>query len=151
MRSMQIDAAAPAVARGSIDIAASHETVWAILTDIPQWPSWNSDVKSASVQGPLSAGMTFRWKAGPGTITSVLQVVEQPRLLAWTGRTMGIKAIHVYRLDGHDKGTTVTSEESWDGIPVRLFRRSMQKSLDAGIRSALTRLKVAAERQPASG
>ena len=93
---MEINTDAPAVARGEIEVAAPPEVVWAVLTDIAAWPSWNPDVKSAALDGPLAAGTQFRWKAGPGTITSTLQSVEAPRRIEWTGTTFGIKAVHVH-------------------------------------------------------
>ncbi len=126
---MEVDRAAPAVARGETEIAASPDVVWAVLADIPGWPSWNTSVKSATLEGEFVAGSKFRWKAGPGTITSTLQQVEPPRVIGWTGTTFGIKAIHVYRLEQRGESTVVTSEESWDGLPVRLLRGQMSKAL----------------------
>jgi hypothetical protein len=35
-------------------------------------------------------------EGGSETITSTIERVEPPRLFAWTGRTLGIKAIHVW-------------------------------------------------------
>ena len=57
----------------------------------------------------LTPGSTFRWKAGPGTITSTLQRVERPRVIAWAGRTFGIKANHVYTLEPRDGKTLVAA------------------------------------------
>jgi len=31
----------------------------------------------------------FRWKAGPSSLTSTLQVVDPPREIAWIGTTIG--------------------------------------------------------------
>ena len=144
---MEINTAAPAVARGEIEVAASPAIVWRVLTEIANWPSWNHDVKSAKLEGPLAPGTRFRWKAGPGTITSTLQSVEPPHRIEWTGTTFGIKAIHVHRLEQQDGKTIVRSAESWDGLPVRLLRRSMAKSLQKAIDSGLSHLKIEAERQ----
>ena len=142
---MEIDPEAPAVAQGSLEVVAAPEEVWSVLTDIAQWPAWNPDVKSVSIDGPIASGTTFRWKAGPGTITSTFQTVEPPHLLAWTGRTLGIRAIHVYRLERQGDVTLVTSEESWAGLPVRLARGSMQKTLQTAIESGLRHLKTRVE------
>ena len=142
---MEINTSAPAVARGAVEVAAPAEIVWDVLANIAQWPSWNPDVKRASLEGPLASGTQFRWKAGPGTITSTLQSVERPSLLAWTGTTFGIRAVHVYRLEQQGDTTTVRSEESWDGLLVRLLRRRMTNTLQNAIELGLRHLKVEAE------
>ena len=95
----------------------------------------------------VTEGSRFRWKAGPGTITSTLQRVEPARLIAWTGRTSGIKAHHVYALEPRDGRTYVRTEESYDGIVSRLFHRSLQKTLDEALADGLRYLKAEAERR----
>ncbi len=146
-RAMEINPRAPAVARGEIEVAASVETVWRVLTEIAGWPTWNPDVTSATLDGSLAPGTKFSWKAGPGTITSTLQSVEPPHRIAWTGATFGIKAIHVHQLEEQIGRTLVRSEESWDGLFVRLLRGSMTKTLQKAIDSGLRHLKIEAERQ----
>jgi hypothetical protein len=91
----------------------------------------------------------FRWKAGPGTITSTLESVEPPKVIAWTGKTVGIKAIHVYQLEPRGETTIVKSDESWDGLIVRLFRGPMTKTLQKSTESGLRYLKTEAERRAA--
>jgi uncharacterized protein YndB with AHSA1/START domain len=147
---MDINASAPAVARGEIEVAAAPEIVWRVLTDIANWPSWNPDVKSATLEGLLAAGTQFRWKAGPGTITSTLQNVEPPRRIDWTGSTFGIKAIHVHQLEQRGSTTLVRSAESWDGLVARLLRGAMTKRLQEALDSGLRHLKSEAERQATS-
>jgi len=56
----------------------------------------------------------------------------------------------VCRLEPHGDKTVVESEESWDGLPVRLLRRSMMKKLQKAIDSGLSHLKTEAERQTAT-
>jgi uncharacterized membrane protein len=145
-----INRAAPVVGTSEIEIDAPAETVWSVLTAIDRWPSWNPDVKSVSMQEPLAEGSVFRWKAGPGTITSTIRRLEPPRLIAWTGRTLGIKAIHFYRFAPRDGKTFVRSEESYDGLVARVLRGSLQKTLDAALADGLRRLKSEAERRAAA-
>jgi len=87
----------PATAAGELRIDADPETVFSVISAIDQWPSWNPDVKSVSVEGPVQRGTVFRWKAGPSSLTSTLQVVDPPHEIAWTGTTMGIEAVHMFR------------------------------------------------------
>ena len=144
---MKVNENAPAVASAQVEVDADPETVWDVLTAIDDWPSWNPEVRSASLEEGLTEGSRFRWKAGPGTITSTLQRIERPRLIGWTGTTFGIKAVHVHRLEQRGEGTVVRSEESWEGLPVRIFRGRMQRTLDETLGPGLDHLKTEAERR----
>ena len=68
----------PVVSSAEIEINAPIDRVWAVLTTIDLWPAWNPDVKSVSIDGPVAEGSIFRWKAGPGTITSRVEHVGSP-------------------------------------------------------------------------
>ena len=85
----------------------------------------------------LDEGATFRWKSGPGTITSTIEAVEGPRRIAWSGTSFGIKAIHVHTLEPRNGGTLVRTEESYDGLVARLFHGRLQKTLDKTLRGGL--------------
>jgi uncharacterized protein YndB with AHSA1/START domain len=142
-----INEQAPVVGASEIEIAAAPEAVWDVLTAIDRWPSWNPDVKSVSMQGPVAEGSVFRWKAGPGTITSTIRRVEPPGLIAWTGKTLGIDAIHFYRLEPRDGKSFVRTEESYEGLVARLLRGSLQKTLDRTLGDGLRYLKNEVEQQ----
>jgi uncharacterized protein YndB with AHSA1/START domain len=147
MSGMNTDENAPVFAASEIEVAADPEVVWDLMTAIDRWPTWNPDVKWASLDGELTEGSTFHWKSGPGTITSTLQRVERPSLLAWTGRTLGIKATHIWRITDRDGLTSVKTEESWDGLIVRILRGPMQKTLEQAIDSGLKYLKAEVEKR----
>ena len=138
---------APVVAATEIEIRAPQQVVWDVLTAIDRWPSWNPAVKSASLQGRLEEGAEFRWKAGPGTVVSKLEVVEAPHRIAWSGRSMGIKAFHVHTLEQRDGQTLISTEESYEGLIARLFSGRLRKMLDGSLRDGLRHLKAEAERQ----
>jgi hypothetical protein len=90
-------------------------------------------------RGAVQPGTTFSWKSGPGTITSTFQLVDRPTELAWTGKTLGIPAIHVYRLRPSDQRlghTVVWTEESWSGLLARLLRRRFTTTLKTAIDTA---------------
>jgi hypothetical protein len=139
---------APVVAAGEIEIAADPQVVWEVLTAFENWPTWNPEVKSMSLQGTVAPGSTFRWKAGPGTITSRIERVEPPRLIAWTGKTLGIHAIHFYWLEPRDGKTFVRTKESYEGLVASLLRSPLRKTLDRALADGLRALKAEAE-QPA--
>jgi hypothetical protein len=144
---ISINERAPVVGASEIEIAAAPEVVWDVLTAIDGWPSWNPDVKSVSIHDAVAPGALFRWKAGPGTITSTIQRVEPARLIAWTGSTLGIRAVHFWHLEPRDGRTFVRTEESYDGLVSRLFGRQLQKTLDKALEDGLRHLKAEAERR----
>jgi uncharacterized protein YndB with AHSA1/START domain len=144
-----INLAAPVVARTETEIVAARDVVWHVLTGIEQWPGWNPEVKSATMNGGLRQGVQFRWRAGPGTITSTLEQVDAPRRIAWSGTTLGIEAKHVYALEARDGVTLVRTEESYDGLVARLFRGRLQKALERSLETGLRHLKAEAERRNA--
>jgi hypothetical protein len=119
--------------------------VWEVLTRFARWPTWNLEVKSMSMKGPVAIGSTFRRKAGPGTITSTIQRLEPPRLVAWSGKTVGITAVDVFRRDS----TTLAreEEESWDGLVARALRKPLQRTLDRSLENGLRHLKAESERR----
>ena len=147
---MEINRNAPATADGELRIDADPETVFEVISGIDRWPSWNPDVKSVRVEGPVQPGTVFRWKAGPSSLTSTLRVVDPPREIAWTGTTMGIKAVHVFRFQASDGGTLARSEESWEGVLPSLLKGYSRRTLDKGIRGVLAHLKTEAERRTAT-
>jgi hypothetical protein len=120
-----------------------------VLTAIENWPAWNPAVKSAALQGEIAKGSEFRWKAGPGTITSIIQQVEPPQLIVWTGKTLGIKAVHVHTLEARNGKTLVKTKESYEGLAARLFSGPLKKTLDSALEEGLAHLKAEAERRSA--
>jgi uncharacterized protein YndB with AHSA1/START domain len=137
----EVNRQAPVVGRSEIEIAASPEAVWSVLTAFERWPSWNREVRSMTVDGSVTPGTVFRWKAGPGTITSTIRRVEAPRLIAWTGTTLGIQAIHYWYLEPRDGRTLVRTEESYEGLVARVLRGFLQKTLDRALTEGLGYLK----------
>jgi hypothetical protein len=81
---MKINENAPVVATGEIGVEADLETVWDVMVSIDKWPSWNPEVKDVFISGEVVEGSKFQWKAGPGTIKSIVQRVEKPNL--WHGQ-----------------------------------------------------------------
>jgi hypothetical protein len=142
---MHINKSAPVTATATIPIVADPELIWDLLADINRWPQWNTDIKSASLPGPVAPDEVFRWRAGPAKLVSTIQTAERPVEIGWTGRTMGMNAVHVWRLEHHGETTIVHTQESWEGLPARLLPRTMRKSLQKTLDAWLGALKNTAE------
>jgi hypothetical protein len=148
---MEVNNQAPVVACSEITIEAGPGTIWAVLFDVERWPTWNSAVKVARLAGPLAEGTSFRWKASSLTISSVFREVDPPRTLGWSGQTLGIPALHEYKIDPGSHGTAVRSTESWDGLLATLFPGAMKRKLQLSLDFGLECLKAEAERRIAHG
>ncbi len=146
VNSIEINENAPVIARGMIEIKANPETIWDMIANIKKWPNWNPDVKNASLEGEVIKGSKFKWKAQSVTISSVFQEVDRPRFLGWTGKTMGIKAVHIWKLELKNGKTIATTEESWEGPLTHLTSGRTQNMLQKSIDSSLKYLKIEAER-----
>ena len=144
---MEVDENATAYAAREAQIAADPQLVWDVLTHFEGWPAWNPDVKSMSASGLAATGTTFRWRTGFSTINSTVQQVEPPREIGWTGKTFGINAAHVWRLEPREGGTFVRTEESFQGPLARLLGGTMQKAIQQALDSTLGYLASEAERR----
>jgi hypothetical protein len=142
---VDVDERAPVVAGAEIEIAAPAGAVWQILSAIDRWPSWNPDIREMRLEGPPEPGAEFRWKAGPGTIRSRIESVEAPREIGWTGRTLGMRARHVYRLEQHGERTLVRTRESWSGGLTPLLRGPLRRTMQSALDRGLAHLKAAVE------
>ncbi|RKT53897.1 SRPBCC family protein [Saccharothrix australiensis] len=141
---MDIDRNAPVIARHSTTIDASLADVWALHTDVKGWPAWQPEITSAVLDGPFEPGAVFRWRTHGLAITSTVAEADGHRTV-WGGPAHGIDGVHVWTFEG-DSPVVVTTEESWDGEPVRADVAAMRAALDASLAAWLRHLKAAAER-----
>jgi len=140
----RINDSAPVKAEAELTIHATTVAVWKLLTDINRWPVWVESISAATLNGALAPSEDFRWKSKGLWINSTLQLVEPVHRLAWTGRSMGIKAIHIWELHRESDDTTlVKTQESMEGLFVRLLINS--QALEKTLQSWLSDLKKAAE------
>jgi hypothetical protein len=138
---------APAFAREEATISATVQEVWDVLSDLEKWPEWNGSVSTMKIFGPVLPNTEFHWVAGGIKIKSRIEEVQAPNRIAWSGRTMGIKAVHVWELSSVGDLAKVRTEESFQGLIVRLFARRMNNELAKALRQGLGALKSEAERR----
>ncbi len=147
MKQIAANEKAPAFARQEAHIDAPIQVVWSILTDFEKWPEWNESVKEMRFQGPVEAGAEFRWKAGGMRIRSRIEQIASPFTIVWSGRTMGIRAIHSWTLTEEKNGTQARTEESFEGWLAWLFAGQMRKALANALHQGLDALKNEAEKR----
>lgn len=143
---MEINTKAKVKAIEEISINSTPEKIWNTLFNIHDWPKWNTDIKKIELQGELREGTKFKWKSGPGMITSQIKEIVPNKRLSWVGKTLGIKAIHIWEIDQRDGTMYLRTSESWQGLPARLFKSSSQKTLEKAIHTGLELIKLQSEK-----
>jgi hypothetical protein len=137
----------------TIDIDASPEQVWAVLTDLGRWSEWNPFLTSAS--GEVAEGSRLRIRFSPPggrsiTMRPRVTAVEPGRTFEWLGH-VGVPGIfdgrHRFELRPTGAGTTLTQAESFGGYLVRLMARSLDAQTAAGFAEMNKALKRRAEQE----
>jgi hypothetical protein len=111
------------------DIRAPAETVWAIITDAPAYPEWDSGVER--IEGGIAPGARIKVfsKLNPGRGFPVrVTEFEPPARMTWTGgMPLGLfKGVRTFTLTpGPDASTRFEMRESFSGPLLPLMRRSM--------------------------
>jgi hypothetical protein len=136
---------APVTCSKTISIKASPEKVWDILTNINQWAHWQTDITNPKLFGALQAATNFDWKSGGVIIHSTLETVDPLQHLGWTGKSLGIFAIHNWSLVKTNEQTRVSVNESMEGLLATLFKKTFNKNLDKSLQNWLALLKKACE------
>jgi uncharacterized protein YndB with AHSA1/START domain len=111
----------------STEINASAERIWDILADVEAWPEWQgTPFVRLKTPTPIREGSVI--EVGIGGVKWKLAViqVERPSKLAWTGKAMGLKAIHEWEFKEHEGKTLAINRESvsgWTSIPLYFLTR----------------------------
>jgi len=145
MKATEVNQNAAVVGQAETLVAAPIDTVWALLTDFAHWPTWNRGVARMDLKGALEVGTEFVWGASGSRIRSRLEAVDAPHRIVWSGRTLGIQAIHVWEFETVHGATRVRTRESFEGLLVRLFPGLMARVLDKALEQGLADLKREAE------
>lgn len=134
----------------TITINADRKTVWAILTNINNWGTWQTDISKPRLNGDLKPETTFDWHTGGTKIHSTLHTVKPHSQFGWTGKAFGMFAIHNWTLTETDGKTLVVVDESMEGFLAGLFKKPLNKNLEKGMQKWLALLKQECEMQDQS-
>jgi hypothetical protein len=111
------------------NIKASPETIWKILTDAPNYPSW--EPWADRIEGTIAPGetVTAYSKLSPGRgFAAKVTEFEPGRKMAWTGgMPLGLfKGVRTFTLDPKGDGSTdFTLREEFSGPLLALFGGSI--------------------------
>jgi uncharacterized protein YndB with AHSA1/START domain len=131
----------------STTIDAPAETVWAILTDLATWPSWNSTVTATDGSVALGQKVTVSVSANPGRSFPVkVTALDAPTRMVWTGgMPLGLfTGTRTYTLARDDGTTQFAMEEVYAGPLASMVTRSIP-DLQPSFEEFATCLKAQAE------
>jgi hypothetical protein len=105
----------------AIKIAATPENVWAVLTELDNYPQWHPYYRS--VTGQLTVGSTLTIKTTspstgqPTTLKVKVLTVNADSELTWASQLAGITTIkRRFLLSADDDGTDLTQAGTYRGI-----------------------------------
>jgi uncharacterized protein YndB with AHSA1/START domain len=140
-----IDRDAPVLAHHEIEIAAPLELVWQLHTAVNSWPTWQTDITEAHLDGAFKEGASFDWASYGFPVTSTIYNVAERSRVLWGGTAGGITGIHEWTFRETPGGVHVETNESFAGEPVEADAEGMQSILDGSLVAWLGHLKLTAE------
>ncbi|HEY2127843.1 MAG TPA: SRPBCC family protein [Streptosporangiaceae bacterium] len=140
-----IDSDAPVRAHHEIDINAPLDTIWRLHADVNNWPTWQTDITAAHINGAFQPVSSFEWTSYGFTVVSTIYAVAERSRVLWGGTSGGITGVHEWVFSETATGVHVTTDESFAGGPVETDITGMQSALDSSLAAWLAHLKDAAE------
>ncbi len=114
----------------TIEVPASPETVWDVLTDGPGHSTWDPHVEA--IEGSFDEGAQLEVKFRQGmTFRPTVTEVDDNRRLEWLGKLLVTGLFdgrHSWELEPTDTGTRITQSEEFSGILVPLMGRIIRKT-----------------------
>lgn len=131
----------------SIQIAASPETVWSVLTNFSEYENWNPFIKS--VEGEFVVGGKVKINAGGMKFKPEVLVYKSNEEIRWKGKFL-FKGIfdgeHSFVIiDNGDGTSTFKQEEIFNGILVGLFKNKLETETKPGFEEMNRKLKELSE------
>ncbi len=132
----------------SIDIRATPERVWQIMSDIERWPEWTPSVLSVQklTAGPLRQGTTARVRA-KGTPESTWTVSESipPKSFTWGTSVRGAATTAGHIIEPAPSGSRVTLSIQIGGIAAALLKPVLGRGIRENLRLEAEGLKRRSE------
>ena len=139
-----------------IDIDALPEQVWSVLIDFQRYPDWNPFIRE--IRGEIQKGAKLYVRLGPPdgkpmTFKPVLTSAEPARSLSWLGTLFVpwlFQGEHKFLFEPIGSvGTRFYQSETFGGVLVPFFRKSLDTDTRRGFELMNEALKVEAEKMTA--
>lgn len=123
------------VLESRIEINATAERVWAVLTDFPAFAEWNPFITSIAGAPTPGARLAVRIRPPGGKAMALkprVTAAEPNRHFAWLGR-LGLPRIfdgaHEFLIEPNERGgVSFTQRETFRGVLVRFVGKALERT-----------------------
>lgn len=139
----------------AIDIQASPERVWAVMSDLERWPEWTSSISSVQRldQGPVAIGSRAKVRQ-PKLLPTEWEITEwSPGAgFTWVTRRPGVAVVARHTIEAIENGSRVTLTLQFQGFFGPLIARLTRSINDRYLAMEANGLKARSEAPvPAAG
>lgn len=135
--------------RTEVEIGASPEKVWGILTDFAKYEEWNPFIVKAAGKAEPGSAIEIHVKTPAGkkrkygpTITKA----ERGRELRWMGKSWVLNGEHTFIIEPLQEGRVrLVHMEAFDGLLTSFFGKSLDTDIKQGLEEMNRALKERAE------
>jgi hypothetical protein len=131
----------------STQINASSAAVFSLYANVAGWPTWDPDVKAASLEGAFVSGAqgVIAPKGGPKSAIVFTEVVKDRKFTAQCKLPLCVMRFEHVLDEMQGSGTTATHRVIFEGMLAPLFGRLIGSGMRKTLPGALAGLKRAAE------
>lgn len=137
----------------SIEIEATPEQVWGVLTDIDHWDKWNPIIISASGTASVGTELTITMRGEEGKdgpkYMPVVTSLQEPELFEWRAKMIAgfiFTNGRVFMLEKINGGTRLINKETFKGMMVPLFWNKLNSHVPAMLNEMNVALKNRVEK-----
>jgi hypothetical protein len=138
--------------RSQIEIGATAERVWQVLTDFVAYPEWNPFIRRVNGRPEVDEQLVVRMRPSGTkglTFRPTVMRVEPNRQLRWLGHLLvpGLfDGEHIFEIEELDQGRVLfTQREVFKGLLVPLLARSLDRDTQRGFEEMNRALRERAE------
>ena len=130
----------------STTINAPASTVFALYANVVGWPTWDPDLKAASLAGPFVSGAVGEVSphSGPKSALRFVEVIQGKSVRMECKLPLGVMQFH-YELQAQGASTVATHRTTFSGFLAPLWSRLIGSGMKKTLPAALAGLKRTAE------
>lgn len=130
-----------------VTTSAPQADVWRLWSDVSTWPSWDTELESARLDGVFASGVTgvLKGKGAPESAFSIADVVDGQRYAVVTKLPLGGTLVIERSFVATEQGTRFRHEVRFEGFGGRLLSAFLGRGYREALPGVMERLRALAE------